>query len=66
VIIGPFTNSQKNLNAMTRFIAWPAQLAKRGIKIAFASYDSHQARNLPYAPATPLDLDCRLRKLSKP
>jgi len=27
----------------------PAQLAKRGVKIAFASYDSHQARNLPYA-----------------
>jgi imidazolonepropionase-like amidohydrolase len=27
----------------------PAQLAKRGVKIAFASYDAHQARNLPYA-----------------
>jgi imidazolonepropionase-like amidohydrolase len=27
----------------------PAQLARRGIKIAFASYDAHQSRNLPYA-----------------
>ena len=29
--------------------SWPAELAKRGVKIAFASYDSHQVRNLPYA-----------------
>ncbi|HUR37585.1 MAG TPA: amidohydrolase family protein, partial [Terriglobales bacterium] len=26
----------------------PAALAKRGVKIAFASYDSHNSRNLPY------------------
>ncbi len=29
--------------------SWPAELAKHGVKIAFASYDSHNARNLPYA-----------------
>ena len=29
--------------------SWPAELQKRGVKIAFASYDSHNARNLPYA-----------------
>lgn len=29
--------------------SWPAELVKRGVKIAFASYDSHQVRNLPYA-----------------
>src|SRR2546430_17306338 len=27
----------------------PAQLYKRGEKIAFASYDAHNVRNLPYA-----------------
>src|SRR5271154_2847404 len=27
----------------------PAELYKRGVKIAFASYDAHNARNLPYA-----------------
>jgi imidazolonepropionase-like amidohydrolase len=27
----------------------PGELQKRGVKIAFASYDSHNARNLPYA-----------------
>ena len=27
----------------------PAELAKRGVKIAFASYDAHNTRNLPYA-----------------
>lgn len=27
----------------------PAELYKRGVKIAFASYDAHQSRNLPYA-----------------
>jgi imidazolonepropionase-like amidohydrolase len=29
--------------------SWPAELQKRGVKIAFASYDSHNVRNLPYA-----------------
>jgi imidazolonepropionase-like amidohydrolase len=26
----------------------PAELQKRGVKIAFASFDAHNARNLPY------------------
>ena len=42
-------SSQKSLSAMTRSISIPAEMAKRGVKIAFASYDAHQARNLPYA-----------------
>ena len=29
----------------------PAELYQRGVKIAFASYDAHNARNLPYAAA---------------
>jgi imidazolonepropionase-like amidohydrolase len=27
----------------------PGELARRGVKVAFASYDAHQSRNLPYA-----------------
>ena len=27
----------------------PGELYKRGVKIAFASYDAHAVRNLPYA-----------------
>ena len=27
----------------------PGELSKRGVKIAFASFDAHQVRNLPYA-----------------
>ena len=27
----------------------PAELSKRGVRIAFASFDAHQVRNLPYA-----------------
>jgi imidazolonepropionase-like amidohydrolase len=49
VIVGPIYEQPKESERYDAVYAMPAQLAKRGIKIAFASYDSHQARNLPYA-----------------
>jgi imidazolonepropionase-like amidohydrolase len=49
VIIGPIYEQPKESERYDAVYSMPAQLAKRGIKIAFASYDSHQARNLPYA-----------------
>ncbi|HEV7553251.1 MAG TPA: amidohydrolase family protein [Candidatus Angelobacter sp.] len=49
VIVGPIYEQPKESERYDAVYAMPTQLAKRGIKIAFASYDSHQARNLPYA-----------------
>jgi imidazolonepropionase-like amidohydrolase len=49
VIIGPIYEQPKESERYDAVYSMPAHLAKRGIKIAFASYDSHQARNLPYA-----------------
>lgn len=49
VIIGPIYEQPKESERYDAVFSMPAQLAKRGVKIAFASYDSHQARNLPYA-----------------
>jgi imidazolonepropionase-like amidohydrolase len=49
VIIGPIYEQPKDSERYDAVYSMPAQLAKRGVKIAFASYDSHQARNLPYA-----------------
>jgi imidazolonepropionase-like amidohydrolase len=49
VIIGPIYEQPKESERYDAVYSMPAQLAKRGVKIAFASYDSHQARNLPYA-----------------
>lgn len=49
VIVGPIYAQPKESERYDSVYSMPAQLAKRGIKIAFASYDSHQARNLPYA-----------------
>ena len=49
VIVGPIYEQPKESERYDAVYSMPAQLAKRGIKIAFASYDSHQARNLPYA-----------------
>lgn len=49
VIVGPiydFPHDDQRYDAVYRL---PAELAQRGVKIAFASYDSHNARNLPYA-----------------
>lgn len=49
VIVGPIYEQPKESERYDAVYSIPAQLAKRGVKIAFASYDSHQARNLPYA-----------------
>ncbi len=50
VIVGPiytFPADEERYDAVYKL---PAELAKRGVKIAFASYsDDHNARNLPYA-----------------
>ena len=49
VIVGPIYEQPKESERYDAVFSMPAQLAKRGVKIAFASYDSHMARNLPYA-----------------
>ena len=49
VIVGPIYESPKNYERYDAVYALPAELYKRGVKIAFASYDAHAVRNLPYA-----------------
>ena len=49
VIVGPIYEQPKEDERYDAVFRMPAELSKRGVKIAFASYDAHQARNLPYA-----------------
>jgi len=49
VIVGPIYEQPKESERYDAVFSMPAQLAKRGVKIAFASYDAHNVRNLPYA-----------------
>jgi len=49
VIVGPIYEAPKPDERFDAVYNLPAQLYKRGVKIALASYDSHNARNLPYA-----------------
>jgi imidazolonepropionase-like amidohydrolase len=49
VIVGPIYEQPKEWERYDAVYRLPAEMAKRGIKIAFATYDSHNARNLPYA-----------------
>ena len=49
VIVGPIYEDPKNYERYDAVYSLPAQLYKRGVKIAFASYDAHAVRNLPYA-----------------
>lgn len=49
VIVGPIYEQPKEWERYDAVFKLPAELAKRGIKIAFASYDAHNVRNLPYA-----------------
>lgn len=49
VIVGPIYEQPKESERYDAVFKMPAELAKRGVKIAFASYDTHNARNLPYA-----------------
>jgi len=49
VIVGPIYAQPKESERYDAVFRLPAEMAKRGIKIAFASYDAHNSRNLPYA-----------------
>ncbi|MBI2682355.1 MAG: amidohydrolase family protein [Acidobacteriales bacterium] len=49
VVLGEIYDTPKPNQRYDAEYSVPAELAKRGVKIAFASYDSHQVRNLPYA-----------------
>jgi imidazolonepropionase-like amidohydrolase len=48
VIVGPIYETPKPYERFDAVYSLPAQLNKRGVKIAFASFDAHNARNLPY------------------
>jgi len=48
VIVGPIYEDPKPEERYDAVYSLPAQLNKRGVKIAFASYDAHNSRNLPY------------------
>ncbi len=47
VIVGPIYEEPNEDERFDAVYSLPAQLYKRGVKIAFASYESHQVRNLP-------------------
>lgn len=49
VIVGPIYKDPKNYERYDAVYKLPGELYKRGVKIAFASYDAHAVRNLPYA-----------------
>lgn len=49
VVVGSIYSTPKNDERYDEVFRLPAELAKRGVKIAFASYDAHNVRNLPYA-----------------
>jgi imidazolonepropionase-like amidohydrolase len=49
VIVGPIYEDPKDYERYDAVYKLPAELNKRGVKIAFASYDAHAVRNLPYA-----------------
>jgi imidazolonepropionase-like amidohydrolase len=49
VIVGPIYEQPKESERYDAVFKLPAELAKRGVKIAFATYDAHNVRNLPYA-----------------
>jgi imidazolonepropionase-like amidohydrolase len=48
VIVGPIYETPKDYERFDAVYGLPADLQKRGVKIAFASFDAHNARNLPY------------------
>ena len=49
VILGSIYDEPKEWERYDTVYKMPSELAKRGVKIAFASFDAHQVRNLPYA-----------------
>ena len=48
VIVGPIYEEPKADERYDAVYSLPAQLHKRGVQIAFASYSAHDVRNLPY------------------
>jgi imidazolonepropionase-like amidohydrolase len=48
VIVGPIYADPKPDERYDTVYSLPAQLQKRGVEIAFASYSAHDSRNLPY------------------
>jgi len=48
VIVGPIYEDPKPDERYDAVYSLPAQLQKRGVEIAFASYSAHDSRNLPY------------------
>jgi imidazolonepropionase-like amidohydrolase len=49
VIVGPIYEQPKEWERYDAVYRLPAEMVKHGIKIAFATYDSHKVRDLPYA-----------------
>jgi imidazolonepropionase-like amidohydrolase len=49
VIVGSIYDDPKQWERYDAVYKMPGELSKRGVKIAFASFDAHQVRNLPYA-----------------
>jgi imidazolonepropionase-like amidohydrolase len=48
VIVGPIYETPREDERFDAVYSLPAELYKRGVKIAFATYDAHNVRNLPY------------------
>jgi imidazolonepropionase-like amidohydrolase len=48
VIVGPIYETPKEDERFDAVYTLPAELYKRGVKIAFASFEAHNSRNLPY------------------
>ena len=49
VILGSIYDEPKEWQRYDAVYRMPGELSKRGVKIAFASFEAHQVRNLPYA-----------------
>lgn len=68
VIVGPIYEDPKPDERYDAVYRLPAQLSKRGVKIALASYEAHNSRNLPYqagfATAFGLPYDEALRAIT--
>jgi imidazolonepropionase-like amidohydrolase len=68
VIVGPIYEAPKEDERYDTVFKLPAELYKRGVKIAFASYSAHNARNLPdqagYATAFGLPYDESLKAIT--
>jgi imidazolonepropionase-like amidohydrolase len=68
VIVGPIYEAPRPEERYDTVYSLPAQLYKRGVKIAFASYSAHEVRNLPdqagYATAFGLPYEEALKAIT--